>query len=207
MLWVDECELLAVGRAEPLSAALCLFALWAYWRWMESKLWDFTYPTLFTGLMWAALLSKETAFTFFGVVALVDVSCHLTLWKNILSRRSNVSGQAMIPSHIFRVSFAAVNACLYLLFRKWLTVHTVVLNYRRLENPIAFSPYWIERLLSSTYLYVRYAGLLIWPSPLSCDYSFNCIPLVSQLLDSRNLLGAHMYASLIALVCILLLPM
>jgi hypothetical protein len=143
------------------------------------------------------MLCKETAFTYLGMAVILDAAFHVDLIIAVALRKKPIT--SLFPI-IVRSTWVVANAAAYLWFRKWITVHTIVMNYRRLENPIAFSSSRMERILSNTYLYVRYVWLLFWPHPLSCDYSFNCIPLVTSLLDPRNLFGAMLYVSIVALV-------
>jgi len=92
----------------------------------------------------------------------------------------------------------------YILFRKWLMGDAITIGFetaRRAENPVANSTSLKTRLLSKAQLHALYAKLLIWPHPLSPDYSFDCIPLVETLLDSRNLLSVVAYSAVIALAC------
>lgn len=42
--------------------------------------------------------------------------------------------------------------------------------------------------------------LLVFPHPLSADYSYNCLPLIESITDYRNLAGFSLYTSLGALV-------
>ena len=72
--------------------------------------------------------------------------------------------------------------------------------YRKVENPIAFAPEGLPRLLSTFHLHARYALLFIWPQHLSADWSFACIPLVEDLRDPRNLLSLLLYLSILALL-------
>ena len=65
---------------------------------------------------------------------------------------------------------------------------------RRAENPFA-ALVGQEKMLSLAYLHFRYLALLLWPHPLSAEYSFDCIPKVSLMNDPRNLLSMATYSS------------
>ncbi len=56
-----------------------------------------------------------------------------------------------------------------------------------LDNPIAGAPV-ASRVLTAPALLAKYAGLVLWPGPLSADYSYNQIPIPSSL-DFRVLVG------------------
>jgi hypothetical protein len=44
------------------------------------------------------------------------------------------------------------------------------------DNPLASAGFWTARL-TALKVFARYLGLLVWPAGLSCDYSYNQIPL------------------------------
>jgi len=48
-------------------------------------------------------------------------------------------------------------------------------------------------MLTTAYLHARYAWLLLFPLHLSADWSFNCIPLVEQFHDVRNIASIVLY--------------
>lgn len=74
----------------------------------------------------------------------------------------------------------------------------------------------LRRLLSKSHIHARYFGLLLWPQRLSADWyhhsfvlinfskphdclpillrSFDCIPLITSILDSRNLFAVATYS-------------
>ena len=56
-----------------------------------------------------------------------------------------------------------------------------------LDNPIADVPV-ASRVLTAPVLLTKYVGLVLWPSPLSADYSYNQISIPSSL-DIRVLIG------------------
>lgn len=72
----------------------------------------------------------------------------------------------------------------------------VAFTYAQVENPIPFSSSFLERTLTTGHLHARYAGLLLWPHPLSADWSFNCIPMLSSPTDPHNCLTAVLYGYL-----------
>ena len=58
------------------------------------------------------------------------------------------------------------------------------LEYDHLLSSFAFNfnlcRYTLEQCLSLAHLHALYAGLLIFPARLSCDWSFACVPMVGQ---------------------------
>ena len=53
-------------------------------------------------------------------------------------------------------------------------------------------------MLSALHVHVRYARLLLWPTDLSADYSFDCIPMVTTWADRRNASSVALYAMLVS---------
>ncbi len=87
-------------------------------------------------------------------------------------------------------------ASLYLIARRLITVHFIVLNYRRLENPIAFIEDNVSRWLSNAWLHCNYAWKMIAPIHLAADWSYNCIKLVDSIADPRNFFSLVLYGML-----------
>ena len=59
--------------------------------------------------------------------------------------------------------------------------------FRHLENPIAFSDPGLPKALSIGWISLVYLGLLVLPTSQSCDYSFDCLPLIESVSDPRTL--------------------
>lgn len=176
-----------VGRAELISTFFALLSLFLY---SKSIINHYKYLIASVIFAWISILSKETAFSIFPIILLWDIL------KYYEAKNKDKSSLAI---RIVVIIFAVI---LYLWFRTKITVHFTVLNYRRLENPIAFSKNFTERWLSTLYLHSRYVLALFKPWPLSCDWSYNCIPLVSSILDPRNLLWITFYAAIISTIIV-----
>jgi hypothetical protein len=73
--------------------------------------------------------------------------------------------------------------------------------FRHVENPIAHSNNPTEQMLSLFYLHFRYFEVLFFPTVLSADWSFNCIPLLRNIDDPRNIQSFSAY--LVAVVVVL----
>ncbi len=157
-----------VGRADLLAAFGVLAAVLCYAR----SLTDRRRATLWQlGMLAAsgiAIFSKES-----GIVAIAAVFLYDIAWRRKAPRRARVMGYAavMLPVAIF------------------LFVRTVVLAHAPLtvvaftDNPLGNVDFWTARLTAVKVL-GRYLWLLLWPSRLSCDYSYNQIPLFSWSFDS-----------------------
>ena len=184
-----EVVVIIVGRADLLCALLYLLAVWQLLR--EPM----TVPSRFSArfarvliLFAVALLSKENAITFVGAAVLVD------LW-----RRWQAAGQAGVASwRSFWVDR---------LVRRYLPLVTVaglalLVRYQAMgrltrpqgiigggiDNPLDAANL-VGRLLTPFVLLGKYLNMLIWPHPLSYDYSYNAIPIATGLGDSRVLIG------------------
>jgi protein O-mannosyl-transferase len=147
-------------------------------------------------LLIMAILSKETSFPIILMLIIWDAIQHFQPVRDWLITRKGQRSPFPKGLTVRMILMAAVAAG-YLVFRRILTVHFTVMNYRRVENPIAFAPQQLTRALSMLYLHARYAWLLVFPHPLSADYSFNCLPLVESIQDPRNIFGFGLYSALI----------
>jgi protein O-mannosyl-transferase len=188
-----------VGRAELLAAIPPLVALLAILR-SEAKGGDGASFRCAAGaavLILAATFAKESALAWLAVVAAADALTKAPLfvsaqhWNSPAMRRFSLRFAAKCAM------YAAIGGG-YVYFRARLTVDPLVRNYRRLENPFAFT-HGAARVLTLMNVHLKYAQLAVMPLSLSADYSFNCIPPVDSLTDPRNVLSAGFYATVIAL--------
>eukprot|EP01122_Echinamoeba_exundans_P009807 TRINITY_DN352_c0_g1_i1.p1 TRINITY_DN352_c0_g1~~TRINITY_DN352_c0_g1_i1.p1 ORF type:complete len:772 (+),score=74.37 TRINITY_DN352_c0_g1_i1:229-2316(+) len=196
-----------VGRAEPLSALFSISAFQFFQAASEhgafaTGIWQLLGSVT---LLILSILSKETSFPIIVAFVIWDVIQHLdSAHKWIVGRLPGRRLGSPLPTGLLKRIFCMVTlAAAYLVFRRVITVHFTVMNYRRVENPIAFAPQRLTRVLSMLHLHARYAWLLIFPHPLSADYSFNCLPLIESLSDYRNVFGFALYGALL-IVCVLL---
>ena len=86
--------------------------------------------------------------------------------------------------------------CAILAVRKWLTGDRFGPEFSRVDNPFYYLESSAERLLSFAVVHSVYARLLVWPTALSADYSFDCIPVASSLADRRLIGSALLYGAL-----------
>jgi hypothetical protein len=195
-----------VGRAELLSALLCLSGLMLY---MTSV--DTTAPLASMRCGGAALAAltcaaaamtaKETGFTILAAFVLYE-ALHFA-----------VGPPVMVPAHpgvrrrrpwlksLLRLCSTFGLALGYLAARSAIIGgDTLVHIYRKVENPLAFYPTLQERLLATMHQHWLYAYLMLAPVQLSADWSFSCIKPVADLSDVRNIGSLVLYASAIAVV-------
>lgn len=136
----------------------------------------------------AALLSKEN-----GVAAVGG----FVAWDLLFAREAWASRRRRML--LLYASYAATLAA-YLLVRRaavgsaGIPLSTIPF----VENPLAHAGL-VPRVLTATAVLGRGLRLLVFPAPLSPDYSFDAIPLVRSALDARFLAAAAALAVLVAL--------
>lgn len=149
----------AVGCAELLAAGF-LLAAWI----LHIK--DHEIGALLCFVL--ALLSKESAIAFLPLVLIGDFA--MGRWKST-TRYWRIAGLTLLYAGILWKAQGG---------------HFGVVDVQRLNNPLGtIPPGW--RILNALRVAWRYVGLLFYPAKLSCDYSFNQIPVY---LDWRRTLPA-----------------
>jgi tetratricopeptide (TPR) repeat protein len=139
-----------------------------------------------------ALLSKESAITLLALPPLLDAilgqgaTPTLAGVKRVWTRRAGV--------------YAAYGAvALFALGLRWLALADgeALPARRELDNPLLLLPSTGWRVVNALQVGFRYALLLVWPHPLSYDYSFDQIPLIRSPDDLRlhALLGLSVLAA------------
>lgn len=99
---------------------------------------------------------------------------------------------------LIRTFVTGIAILLYLRMRRVLMGESMVVqNFRRVENPLAYIESTLSLLMSGAFLHANYLWILVFPQHLSCDWSFNCIPLISSLADVNNLYTAAAYALIV----------
>jgi Flp pilus assembly protein TadD len=162
-----------VGRAEVLAAGF-LFAAWIL------HLNDQQIPALICFVL--ALLSKESAAIFLPLVLVGDYA--RGQWKPHLRYASLAGVTLLYLGVLWKVQGGRFGQ----------------MTISQLDNPLAVIPArW--RILNALRVAWKYAGLHFYPAKLSCDYSFNTIPIYQDwrhtlpvLLASLVVLGAWIWA-------------
>ena len=145
------------SRDEILGLLLSLSVIWVMLK--EKKLLTYVLAPL---LFFLALLSKENAITFMAIIP-------LSFWF-FTDKSIKQIGVNMIPLLLVSVVYLVMRA----------NFAGVVGD--RVTTDIMDDPYlrasFSEKYATITYTISRYLGLLIFPHPLSADYSYNEIPLI-----------------------------
>ena len=131
----------------------------------------------------AGMFSKESAIVVLAVVPLYDISFG-----------KHASWRARIPGYLALVSPVLI----YLLVRNRVlaSLPSAVISFG--DNPLVGAEFWAARMTAFKVL-GKYLALVFWPAHLSCDYSYNQIPLFAWRFDNRE----EWKAILSLVVCIL----
>eukprot|EP00929_Paragymnodinium_shiwhaense_P112184 TRINITY_DN80443_c0_g1_i1.p1 TRINITY_DN80443_c0_g1~~TRINITY_DN80443_c0_g1_i1.p1 ORF type:complete len:729 (+),score=120.29 TRINITY_DN80443_c0_g1_i1:172-2358(+) len=193
-----ENVLYIVGRADLLCLALLLIALQLYFPCIDDSSKRSTGALaavrllLATILLVAAGLCKETGFCFFGLL------CGWELLRLLTARRGD-NLQAPRSLRLVALLVLGSAACYW---RVWYTSGTSIERMDPQSNPVAVHPEKNVRVLSYALVHGVYGKLLVWPSFLCYDYSFDAIPLVHSLTDLRLLLPATVYLSILMMLVV-----
>lgn len=127
------------------------------------------------------LLSKESAIVFVGIVP-------LTLYFFTESPAKKI----MIRS----IAFAGV-AIVYLLIHKSVIGSIGLSNIHVIDNSLAISNSFMEQRMTAILIMGKYLLLLLFPHPLSSDYSFDTIPIVTSIGHAGFLLALAIHVFLL----------
>jgi len=164
------------SRDEIMGLLFILLSLWSLKRYVDRN--SIPYLALAAFSFFLSLLSKESSITYLAVAP-------LTVWFfTSASVRKNV---------IATGSMAAV-VIVYLFIHYSVIGNIGVSNVPVVDNSLMATDSVVHRKATAIYILGLYLKLLFFPHPLSCDYSYNAIPLVTSLGDPRFVvpLLAHM---------------
>jgi hypothetical protein len=141
------------GRADLLAAFGVLAGLLCYVR---------GWPALLALASAIAVCSKESGIVLLGLIPLYDLA---------------FNRKAHWRSRIVAYVAAALPAAVYLVMRARVLAHVSSRVISFIDNPLLDSGFFTARMTAVKVL-VKYVVLMIWPVHLSCDYSYNQIPLL-----------------------------
>jgi hypothetical protein len=153
-----------VGRADLLAAFGVLAGLLCYARSVAASgrraiVWQ-------VGVLAAsaiAIFSKES-----GIVVIAAVFLYDIVWCRTAPRRVRIAGYLA----------AALPIAVFLAARSQIVKDEPLTVLAFTDNPLAGADFLTARLTAVKVL-GKYLWLLVWPARLSCDYSYNQVPLVS----------------------------
>ena len=181
----------ATGRCELLGALFFLLAMNLFF----GSPWRVRRAVLACVLFTIALYCKETAFT--GIIC-VAAQPLLELWppgRNIKRR----TALGAVARGVAVTVWVAVALAMRFRIARASRPH-IHPDY----NTVAHAPDAVTRRLSIAWTHVVHLGLLLWPRVLSPDWSFNAIPLVTRVMDPRNMATLAAYTSVLAVPAIAL---
>jgi len=194
-----ENVLYIVGRADLLCCALVLLAALVYAPCLKGRgpgvVGSCVLILASTGLIVAAGLCKETGFCFFGLLAGWEILRILT--ASVGRAKRNWMRLVMM------LIFGSV-ACYV---RVWYTGGTSIDTMDPHSNPIAVEPDGLVRKLSYALVHGLYAKLMVWPTFLCYDYSFDAIPLVRTVGDLRLMCPLSAYLGFAQLLTCAMWPL
>ncbi|KAK9498194.1 hypothetical protein O3M35_004065 [Rhynocoris fuscipes] len=194
-----------VGRAETLSSVFFLGAFNCYVNATKRKNkvgWSSLFMT--TICITAAILCKEQGITVTAICAVYEIFVSQKVTPNDLKKyfKSLMNGK---PLHGSIWSGNATKRILYLFaVTVTLLVFRIVIMgsrlpvFTRFDNPASASE-TPTRQLSYHYLISLNSWLLLFPCDLCCDWTMGTVPLVTSILDPRNISTVCMYLVLGAL--------
>ncbi|XP_065927265.1 protein O-mannosyl-transferase TMTC3 isoform X1 [Magallana gigas] len=190
-----------VGRAEALSSIFFLAALITYSK-CTSYHGKIQWPPLIGTVVMVtiAMLCKEQGITVIGVCCVYEVFiAQRASFQELLSiLLSFLRGKPHIPpwlkNSIVRAIFL-VGTTVFLLMARIKVMGAQLPVFTRYDNPASMenTP---ARQLTYNYLLPINAWLLLFPSGLCCDWTMGTIPVISSVLDPRNLITVGFYAVL-----------
>ena len=183
-----ESVLYIVGRADLICLALVIMSFLVHQATCPGKLFVACFGVVFSSmLLLAAGLCKETGFCFFGLMVGWDIL--LLTWGGCYSKRR-------LLVRMFLVLLVGIASCAA---RVWYTSGTTIERMDPFSNPVAAETEQTVRILSYALVHGIYGKLLVWPSFLCYDYSFDAVPLVRSLADCRLLLPISCYLAFMML--------
>uniref|UniRef100_UPI00358F6F31 protein O-mannosyl-transferase TMTC2 isoform X2 n=1 Tax=Myxine glutinosa TaxID=7769 RepID=UPI00358F6F31 len=196
-----------VGRADVGAGLFFLLSLLSYARYCQSrdgglamdvadcgqgrgKRWAWLSGSLVCAA--ASMLWKEQGVTVLMVAAVYDIFVHsgLTI-ADLLLLLCKPSYGGLREG----LAFLSICSAVLVSFRlKWMG--SVPPSFSASDNPGADAPELLTRTLTFHYLPAANLGLLLWPGPLSFDWSMDAIPLLRSPTDLRNACTLALYGCL-----------
>jgi protein O-mannosyl-transferase len=165
-----------VGRADLLAAMAVLSGFLMYLKSREASGWARgAWLAGLAAVTTIGVFSKESAVAILPVIVLYG----LVWWKR-KKGTDDISGRLRsfkigLPE-MSSVPFWAVPIAVMLWKRSAVLAASPPAEFPFTDNPIVGADWWTGRL-TAIKVVARYLGLTFWPAKLSCDYSFNQIPL------------------------------
>ncbi|ODN06230.1 Transmembrane and TPR repeat-containing protein 2 [Orchesella cincta] len=163
------------------------------WLWLQCAMW-FVFSV---GFATAAMLTKEQGITILLVCATFDLVRSLVRTRHLYQEWPSILRLECVWSVLL---LALSSICLL-----YLRLHLMGPNFAppvfsKADNSIAHQPnFWI-RVGTFLFLPVFNFGLIIFPHPLSYDWSMNAIPPIQSFWELRNLVSLSFYVILLKII-------
>lgn len=149
-------------------------------------------------LVAASGLCKESGFTFFALLALVELLNFLHAPVPDKGEQEGWRRRRSTWRYLRFRSALLVTATVMIFVARYRQTAGTELNMSQQDNPISFILSKQVRVLSYAFLQGVYAKLLCWPQFLCYDYSMDAIPAVQIIGDCRLLLPLSAYIGFVA---------
>ncbi len=149
------------SRDEISSMLFLLLSLLCIHKYLSSNKIPMMIGTL--GCFFLALLSKESAIVYVALAPLFIYFFTETSFKNNIKITASLG----------------VVAILYMMLHMKIIGSIGIKNIPVIDNSLLYTTNIIEQKATAIYILGKYFLLMVFPHPLSCDYSFNTIPIVS----------------------------
>lgn len=186
-----------VGRADLLSSIFTLMALLAYDRHVKYReqtdmiisIWLYFSIAIICSAL--ALLSKELGISALSLCLLADC---MNLFSNKISRQSELNqDRRLMKRKKWSLMFVLMSLTLMILLRAS-AMNFSTPKFAKADNPAAHDSSFLVRVMTFSFLPVFNAALLLCPVDLSFDWSMESIPLISNIMDVRNLISLVFYS-------------
>jgi tetratricopeptide (TPR) repeat protein len=187
-----------VNRADLLAAGFFVLSLIYYIKCQRQSQRGKRYYLLALLFFFLALLSKENAVTLVGVIFLTDLVFHLKTRQGFLFDIKQV-----LQDNFFRRYLGFIIVLVGYLLIRMSVLGGIGLSHAAsiLDNPIASASFLAGRL-TAVKVFWKYICLLIFPLHLSCDYSYNQIPVAQSLFEPQLIAGFVLLLSLVLLLVV-----
>jgi hypothetical protein len=185
-----HCDAVAsvVGRADLLCTFFSLISFLVYAQAIQN---DFCtkWSSFFFALLMVvvASLCKELGFTTLGLLVGFDLTLFAMQPASKVTRDVSVRALQQRMTMILGFSIPAA------IIRVWINGEHGQHDWNKLANHVFVEESKMTRVLSYAHLHAWYLWKLVWPSWLCFDYGFNTIPIITSILDNRNLLTLFAY--------------
>ncbi|CAL8123281.1 unnamed protein product [Orchesella dallaii] len=163
------------------------------WLWLQCAVWF----VISVGFATAAMLTKEQGITILLVCAAFDLVRSLVRTRHLYQERPSI----LRLECVWSILFLALSSISLL----YLRLHLMGPNFvppvfSKADNSIAHQPNFWVRVGTFLFLPVFNFGLIIFPHPLSYDWSMNAIPPIQSFWELRNLVSLFFYIILIRII-------